>query len=79
MTATNFLIDDELKQRSFAILERLGVTPSELLHQTLEYVAENGKLPFDRPEISNAKQDLITVAAERLASPQRFQVSMDHL
>jgi len=46
MASINIRIDDELKQRSFAELEKLGVTPSELLRQTLQYVAERGKLPF---------------------------------
>lgn len=46
MASINIRIDDDLKQRSFAELEKLGVTPSELLRQTLQYVAERGKLPF---------------------------------
>ncbi|VVQ36145.1 Antitoxin RelB [Pseudomonas fluorescens] len=46
MASINIRIDDDLKQHSFAELEKLGVTPSELLRQTLQYVTERGKLPF---------------------------------
>lgn len=39
MGNVTFRVDDELKQRSYQALQELGVTPSELLRQTLEYVA----------------------------------------
>ncbi|MCS6232562.1 hypothetical protein G3488_17075 [Shewanella baltica] len=35
MGTINIRIDDELKERSFAALEKLGVSPSEALRQTL--------------------------------------------
>ncbi|MEE1982853.1 type II toxin-antitoxin system RelB/DinJ family antitoxin [Shewanella xiamenensis] len=38
MKPTAFVNDDELTERSFAALEKLGVSPSEALRQTLEYV-----------------------------------------
>lgn len=46
MGSINLRIDDELKARSFAALEKIGITPSEALHLTLEYIAENERLPF---------------------------------
>jgi RHH-type rel operon transcriptional repressor/antitoxin RelB len=46
MGTINLRIDDDLKTRSYAVLEKLGVTPSELLRQTLEYVASQERLPF---------------------------------
>jgi len=76
MASINIRIDDELKQRSFAELEKLGVTPSELLRQTLQYVAERGKLPFKTALISQEDEALIAVVSERLASPQRIKVSL---
>ncbi|WP_131108489.1 type II toxin-antitoxin system RelB/DinJ family antitoxin [Pseudomonas sp. Sample_10] len=79
MASINIRIDDELKQRSFAELEKLGVTPSELLRQTLQYVAERGKLPFKVALLSEEDEALIAVVAERLASPQRVKVSLDDL
>ncbi|MGS0542594.1 type II toxin-antitoxin system RelB/DinJ family antitoxin [Pseudomonas sp. Y5-11] len=77
MASIKIRIDDELKQRSFAELEKLDVTPSELLRQTLQYVAERGKLPFKTALISEEDEALIAVVSERLASPQRVKVSLD--
>jgi RHH-type transcriptional regulator, rel operon repressor / antitoxin RelB len=79
MACINIRIDDELKQRSFAALEKLGVTPSELLRQTLQYVAERGKLPFKAALLSEEDEALLAVGAQRLASPQRVKVSLDDL
>ncbi|MNR21458.1 RHH-type transcriptional regulator, rel operon repressor / antitoxin RelB [Pseudomonas linyingensis] len=79
MASINIRIDDELKARSFAQLEKLGVTPSELLRQTLQYVAERGKLPFKPVLLTDEDEALINLAKERLASPQRVKVSLDDL
>ena len=46
MASINNRIDDELKARAYQELEKLGVTPSELMRQALQYVAERGQLPF---------------------------------
>ena len=46
MASINIRIDDELKARAYQELERLGVTPSELVRQAFQYVAERGQLPF---------------------------------
>ena len=40
MASINIRVDDELKARAYQELERLGVTPSELMRQALQYVAE---------------------------------------
>jgi RHH-type transcriptional regulator, rel operon repressor / antitoxin RelB len=61
-------IDDELKQRSLAELEKLGVTPSELLRQTLQYVAERGKLPFKVALLSEVDEALIALVTDVLPS-----------
>ena len=37
MGSINLRIDDELKARSYAALEKMGVTPSEALRLMLEY------------------------------------------
>ncbi|MEO4014015.1 type II toxin-antitoxin system RelB/DinJ family antitoxin [Pseudomonas rossensis] len=79
MASLNIRIDDDLKQRSFAELEKLEVTPYELLRQTLQYVAERGKLPFKAALISEEDEALIAVVTERLAAPQRVKVSLDDL
>ncbi|MFJ4455675.1 type II toxin-antitoxin system RelB/DinJ family antitoxin [Pseudomonas sp. NPDC089392] len=79
MASINIRIDDALKARAFKELERLGVTPSELMHQALEYVAEQGKLPFGPAQLTEGDEDLIATVNERLTSSQRVKVTLDDL
>jgi RHH-type rel operon transcriptional repressor/antitoxin RelB len=72
MPSINFHIDDDLKRRSFAELKKLGITPSELMRQALQYVIEWGTLPFDDED-----DELFEKAKDRLAAPQRVKVSLD--
>ncbi|MCH5530792.1 type II toxin-antitoxin system RelB/DinJ family antitoxin [Pseudomonas syringae] len=76
MASINVRIEDDLKARAYLELERLGATSSELLRQTLQYVAEHGQLPFMMIEEDEA---LLATVRERLASPQRVKVSLDDL
>ncbi len=46
MASINVRVDDDLKNRAYRELERLGMTPSELMRQALRYVADHGQLPF---------------------------------
>ena len=70
MGSINLRIDDELKARSYAALEKMGVTPSEALRLMLEYIADNERLPF--------KQTLLIVK-ERLRNPKPVRVTLDEL
>ncbi len=79
MATINIRIDDELKAQSYAALEELGVTPSDVLRQTLEYIAVNHKLPFQSVLMSDDDAKLLEVVKERLANPQRVKVSLDDL
>lgn len=79
MASINIRIDDELKTRAFTELERLGVTPSELLRQTLQYVADMGRLPFKPALLTEEDEELLAQVRERLANPQRVKVSLDDL
>jgi len=79
MGTINIRIDDKLKERSFASLEKLNITPSELLRQTLEYVAENGRLPFKPVLMTDEDAELIATARERLRKPRPVKVSLDDL
>ena len=80
MGTINIRVDDELKTRSYAALEKLGVTPSELLRQTLEYVAQGGALPFKSVLLTDGDQALIALAKARLADPQPgVKVTLDDL
>jgi len=79
MGSINIRIDDELKVRAFRELEKLGVTPSELIRQTLQYVAERGQLPFRQVLVTEEDEALIATVRERLAAPQRVKVEVDDL
>ncbi|UCX05876.1 MULTISPECIES: type II toxin-antitoxin system RelB/DinJ family antitoxin [Shewanella] len=80
MGTINIRVDDELKTRSYAALEKLGVTPSELLRQTLEYVAQRGVLPFKPVLLTDEDQALLELAKARLADPQPgVKVTLDDL
>ncbi|SDX16528.1 RHH-type transcriptional regulator, rel operon repressor / antitoxin RelB [Pseudomonas syringae] len=79
MASINIRIDDDLKARAFQELEKLGVTPSELMRQTLQYVAERGQLPFKTVLMSEEDAALLAKVRERLVAPQRVKVSLDDL
>jgi RHH-type rel operon transcriptional repressor/antitoxin RelB len=79
MASINIRIDDELKERAYRELEKLGVTPSELMRQTLQYVAERGQLPFRPVLLTEEDEALIATVRERLETPQRVKVSLDDL
>lgn len=79
MASINIRVDDDLKARAYKELDRLGVTPSELMRQALQYVAERGKLPFRPVLMTEEDEDLIATVQERLASSQRVRVKLDDL
>ena len=79
MASINIRVDDELKTQSYAVLEKLGITPSELLRQTLEYVVQSGKLPFKPVILTDEDAELIAVARKRLVNPQPVKISLDEL
>ncbi|BBC81766.1 bifunctional antitoxin/transcriptional repressor RelB [Acetobacter orientalis] len=80
MASINLRIDSLLKDQAYARLAELGVTPSDLIRQTFEYVVETGKLPVSRHVLSTEDADLLQVARERLATPQApVTVTLDDL
>jgi len=72
-------VEDELKMRADKELEKLGVTPAELMRQALQYVAEGGHLPFETIPVMDEDEALSVKVGERLARPQRVKVSLDGL
>lgn len=62
MGTFNLRLDDTLKAKSFAQLEKLDITPSELLRQTLEYVVLHQELPFKKTYLSNEDAQLLETA-----------------
>ncbi|MGK8414712.1 type II toxin-antitoxin system RelB/DinJ family antitoxin [Klebsiella pneumoniae] len=72
-------IDDELKARSYAALEKMGVTPSEALRLMLEYIADNERLPFKQTLLSDEDAELVEIVKERLRKPKPVRVTLDEL
>ncbi len=79
VASINIRIDDDLKARAYRELEKLGVTPSELVRQVLQYVAERGELPFKPALMIEDDEPLVATVRERLANPQQIKVSLDDL
>ena len=79
MGSINLRIDDDLKKRSYTALEKLGVTPSEALRLTLEYIAENERLPFKQALLSDEDAELVEIVRERLRNPKPVRVTLDDL
>ncbi|HEX4501758.1 MAG TPA: type II toxin-antitoxin system RelB/DinJ family antitoxin [Scandinavium sp.] len=79
MGSINLRIDDDLKTRSYAALEKLGVTPSEALRLMLEYIADNGRLPFKQALLSDEDAELLEIVKERLRDPKPVRVTLDDL
>lgn len=80
MGTISFRVDDDVKKRSYAALEKLGITPSELLRQTLEYVVQREALPFKSVLLTSEDEALINVAKARLAAPKvDVKTSLDTL
>ena len=79
MGSINLRIDDELKERSYAALEKMGATPSEALRLMLEYIADNERLPFKQTLLSDEDAELVEIVKERLRNPKPVRVTLDEL
>ena len=79
MASINIRIDDELKARAYQELENLGVTPSALIRQAFQYVAERGHLPFPPFLLTEEAEALTATVRERLAAPQRVNFALADL
>lgn len=79
MASITVHIDDDLKMRAYRELEKLGVTPSELMRQALQYVAERGQLPFKSVLVTDEDEALLATVHDRLTDPLRVKVSLDDL
>lgn len=79
MGTINIRIDDDLKIRSYAALEKMGVTPSDALRLMLEYIADNERLPFKQTLLSDEDAALVDIVKERLRNPEPVRVTLDDL
>lgn len=80
MATINIRIDDNLKMRAFSVLDELDISPSELIRQALQYVADKKKSPFKTTvELEDDDSDIIEIAKQRLANIQPVKVNLDDL
>jgi len=80
MASINLRIDDVPRNAAYQRLSAFGITPSDLIRQTFEYVVETGKLPVQRVILSEDDRDLLARVRERLTSPQdSIAVCLDDL
>jgi RHH-type rel operon transcriptional repressor/antitoxin RelB len=77
MSTISIRVDEKLKHDAYQALQQLQITPSELLRQTLEYVAQHRKLPFKPVLLNEEDQALLQTVRERLQNPQPIAVSLD--
>ena len=56
MATLNVRLDDELKQKTYAILERLNIYPSEEIRLYFQYITENQKLPIKSVSVTDEEQ-----------------------
>ncbi|WP_323644656.1 type II toxin-antitoxin system RelB/DinJ family antitoxin [Pectobacterium versatile] len=79
MSNVTFRIDDDLKRRSYAALKKLGITPTEALRLTLQYVAENERLPFKQKLLNDEDVELVEVVRKRLRNPKLVRMTLNDL
>ncbi|AHF00652.1 bifunctional antitoxin/transcriptional repressor RelB [Thiomicrospira aerophila AL3] len=79
MSTISIRVDDKLKSDAYQVLRELDITPSELLRQTLEYVAQHHKLPFKPVLLNEEDQALLQTVRERLQDPQPVAISLNDL
>lgn len=83
MTTANYNIrlDEELKAKSFAVIERFGLSPAQAIRLFLKQTAETNKIPltFDyEPEITPSTGTLESIAQMQNGDYQVFE-SVDDL
>lgn len=80
MAVITVRIDDDLKRQAFEKLNQLGISPSDLLRQTLQYVAEQGKTPFKTIIVTDEDADLYNLVRQRINEPHKFkETTLDDL
>lgn len=50
----NYRINTEAKERTYAVLERIGIKPTDAVNMLMHHIAMFGELPF-KPSIPNAE------------------------
>lgn len=79
MGSITLRIDDELKARAYAALQKMGITPSEALRLMLEYIADNERLPFKQTLLSDEDAALVENVKKRRRGAGSRRLTLDDL
>lgn len=79
MATLNVRLDDKLKKEAYAVLEKLDMTPTEVVRLLFQYIAENGRMPVKSMTISDGEAALLRTVRERLETTAGVKVSLDDL
>ncbi|MCT2776151.1 type II toxin-antitoxin system RelB/DinJ family antitoxin [Klebsiella pneumoniae] len=71
MATLNVRLDDKLKKEAYAVLEKLDMTPTEVVRLLFQYIAENGRMPVKSMTISDGEAALLRTVRERLETHGR--------
>ena len=81
MASVNFRVDDSLKVKSYQVMDQLGVSPTDLFKQVLQYIADTGKLPVRSIVVSDEDADLYALVKKRIHDPKEMfeEITLDEL
>ncbi len=80
MSAVTFRVDDALKASAVEKLAAQGMSLSDVLRDTLAYIAETGRPPVKRQLVTDEDAALLDIVRERLANPApRHRMSLNEL
>ncbi len=81
MATVNFRVDEALKEKSYSVLRKQGIAPTEFFTNILEYIAMTGKLPVQRALLSEEDAELLSVVRKRINDPKEMfeEITLDDL
>ncbi|KXV79223.1 hypothetical protein AD953_03005 [Acetobacter malorum] len=74
--AVSFRCDRGLKNATIEALNEMQVSLSDVLRDTMKYIAENKRLPVSRHVISKDDAELLKIVRERAAKPRSSRITM---
>lgn len=76
----NVRVAASLKDAAYAQIKELGMTPTEVFKDVLEYIVREGKMPVRKQILSDEDAELLALVKERLANPgKKIRVDLDDL
>ena len=81
MATVNFRVDEALKEKSYSILRKQGIAPTEFFTNVLEYIATTGKIPVQKALLSEEDTELLAIIRQRINDPKEIfeEITLDDL